>query len=130
MDATGRDARLPVSTIVLQDGAVVIAAGAAIVLLADNLAPLMGWPPAGTLRTIGLVLALYGAGLARQARSQPHDRRLPMTAAVVNLAYAAASIIVPFALGAPLTTIGWVIIALFAAVAAGFAIAQIRAARS
>lgn len=117
------------NSIVLKDGALVIVAGAALVLLADSLAPLTGWPSTSAIRTIGLVLALYGAGLARQARSQPQDPRLPKSAAAINLVFAAASLLVPLLLRAPLTPLGWGVVALFALVAAGFAVAQLRIAR-
>jgi hypothetical protein len=126
METEDRD----ISAIVLQDATLVIGAGVLRVLLGDTLAPLMGWPPASTLRTIGLVLALYGAGLARQSRATPRDRRLPMMAAAVNAVFAAASVIIPLATGAPLTGAGWAVIAAAAAVAVGFAAAQVRAARA
>ena len=114
--------------IVLRDGVLVAAAGAVMVLLAGTLAPLAGWPPEGAIRLIGCVLALYGAGLARQARSMPQDPRLPKSAAVVNLLFAAACPLVPLLTGAPLTPAGWAAVALLALVAAGFAAAQLRVA--
>ncbi|MFM9107381.1 MAG: hypothetical protein ACKOWF_11865 [Chloroflexota bacterium] len=125
---TGAAASVDYNGIVLRDGILVGLAGAALVFFSGPLAPVLGWPPESGIRVLGLVLALYGAGLARQARSMPQDRRLPKSAAVVNLLFAAACPLVPLLAGAPMTAAGWAAAALFALVAAGFAVAQLRVA--
>jgi len=107
------------------------AASAVLIFAArEGLYPLFGLKSSAVLAIIAVGLGVYAAILAVVARREAVDRRVVMTAAILDAAWVAGSAVVLVAAWTQVAPVGRVLLIVTAVVVEVFATAQFRAARS
>ena len=103
--------------------------GMALTFAAGPLASFLGLNSPMILVSIGIVLILYAPTLFYVAAQTPANRKLVMTAIILDVAWAIASIDILVTDWIPLTNAGWWAVAIVADIVAVFAIVQFYALR-
>lgn len=114
--------------LLVADGALSAAMGAALTMAAGPVAALTGLP-AAALTALGIALVLWGAWVAYAGARLAAPRRAGQAVSVVNFAWVLASVIILFGGLLPLTTAGWWLVAAMAVAVDLLAVGQWLAAR-
>ena len=96
----------------------------------ESLYPLFGLESSGLLASIAVGLGVYAAILAVVARREALDRRVVMTAAILDAAWVAGSAVVLIAAWTQVAPAGRMLLMVTAVIVEVFATLQFRAARA